>query len=75
MQYETLIFDSDDTLCDPKLGFVYCMNYAFASFDYRPKAENVIANNSITLGDRYADLTAARGNELAKAAVVWATEA
>ena len=51
------------------------MNYAFASFDYRPKAENVITNNSITIGDRYADLTAARGNELAKAAVVWATEA
>lgn len=75
MQYETLIFDLDGTPSDQKLGFVYCMNYAFASFDYRPKAENVIANNSITLGDRYADLTAARGNELAKAAVVWATEA
>jgi hypothetical protein len=51
------------------------MNYSLASFDYRPKAENMITNNSITIGDRYVDLTAARGNELAKAAVVWATEA
>ena len=75
MQYETLIFDLDGTLSDQKLGFVCCMNYSLASFDYRPKAENMITNNSITIGDRYVDLTAARGNELAKAAVGWATEA
>ena len=43
MQFDTLIFDLDGTLSDPKLGVVRCMNYALTSFDYPPRAEAEIA--------------------------------
>ena len=39
MQFDTLIFDLDGTLSDPKLGIVRSMNYALTSFDYPPRAE------------------------------------
>jgi len=43
LQFDTLIFDLDGTLSDPKLGVVRCMNYALTSFDYPPRAEAEIA--------------------------------
>ena len=43
MHFDTLIFDLDGTLSDPKLGVVRSMNFALTSFDYSPLPEQKIA--------------------------------
>jgi phosphoglycolate phosphatase len=43
MQFDTLVFDLDGTLSDPKLGVVRCMNFALTSFDYSPLPDQEIA--------------------------------
>ena len=45
MQFDTLIFDLDGTLSDPKPGVVNSMNYALTSFGYPPRKESEIAKH------------------------------
>lgn len=42
MKYDTLIFDLDGTLTDPKVGIVRCMNYALTSMNFSPRLEKDI---------------------------------
>ena len=45
MHFDTLIFDLDGTLSDPKLGVVRSMNFALSSFDYTPLSEQEITRH------------------------------
>ena len=44
MKYETLIFDLDGTISDPKLGIVRSMNHALAAHGYQTRSEEEIAS-------------------------------
>lgn len=43
MKYETLIFDLDGTISDPKQGIVRSMNHALAAHGYETRSEEEIA--------------------------------